>query len=293
MDKLIVTATLDSQASYPNNKYCPKYTQIEEIIDQYVKCVEAGASIVHIHGVRTLERSMQEDFKQVPRADVNGWKRIMDGIIERSPVRPIIQFGSASTRIQERIELMKLGPEMVSVAFNSHDEHFQPDPSIEANEMYALHTRNELEYYAKAVNEHHGKLEIEVFQPGAIYNVNFIDKLGILPHPLYVTIFIGWPGGNWMPPTPESLLFMIKYMPKDANWNVSVMNPDHSWEILSLAISMGGHVRVGYEDNPFLERGKYATTCYQLVEKIIRIADELGREIATPNEARKIIWGSD
>ena len=183
MDKLIVTATLDSQASYPNNKYCPKYTQIEEIIDQYVKCVEAGASIVHIHGVRTLERSMQEDFKQVPRADVNGWKRIMDGIIERSPVRPIIQFGSASTRIQERIELMKLGPEMVSVAFNSHDEHFQPDPSIEANEMYALHTRNELEYYAKAVNEHHGKLEIEVFQPGAIYNVNFIDKLGILPHP--------------------------------------------------------------------------------------------------------------
>ena len=187
----------------------------------------------------------------------------------------------------------ELGPDMTSVAFNSHDEHFQPDPSIEANEMYAIHTRNELESYAIAANDNHVKLELEVFQPGAIYNVNFIDRLGILPHPLYATLFIGWPGGTWMPPTPESLMFMVKYLPTDVNWNVSVMNPEHAWEILSLAISMGGHVRVGYEDNPFLERGKYATSCHLLVEKIVRIADELGRKVATPNEARKIIWGSD
>ncbi len=68
------------------------------------------------------------------------------------------------------------------------------------------------------------------------------------------------------------------------------MDPEEQWRVLTMAIMLGGHVRVGMEDNPFLSPGEYATTNAQLVEKIARISRELGREIATPAEARKSIW---
>ena len=72
--------------------------------------------------------------------------------------------------------------------------------------------------------------------------------------------------------------------------NTSVRDPEEHWKILTTAIILGGHVRVGMEDNPFLTPGEYATSNAQLVEKIARISRELGREVATPDEARKIIW---
>jgi 3-keto-5-aminohexanoate cleavage enzyme len=87
------------------------------------------------------------------------------------------------------------------------------------------------------------------------------------------------------------LIYFVDHLPKNlkVNWNVSVMDPATQWEILTLAITMGGHVRVGWEDNPYLEDGTLAKTNAILVEKIGRICRELGREVATPAEARKII----
>jgi 3-keto-5-aminohexanoate cleavage enzyme len=82
---------------------------------------------------------------------------------------------------------------------------------------------------------------------------------------------------------------MVDMLPPDVNFNVSVMSPDRHWQLLALAIGLGGHVRVGFEDNPYLEPGVLATTNAQLVEKIVKIANLLGRPIATPEEARKII----
>ena len=73
----------------------------------------------------------------------------------------------------------------------------------------------------------------------------------------------------------------------------AVMDPDEHWRVLSMAILLGGHVRVGMEDNPFLSPGEYAQSNAQLVEKIVRISRELGREIATPDEARSMIWPED
>lgn len=291
MKKLIITASVDSNASYPGNPYCPPYSDIDGIIEQYRRCVDAGASIVHTHGVRTLERSIQADGRQVSRLDFDGWQRVKEGILEKCRVRPIIQFGVASARLEEKVHLMTLHPDMMSVAFNGHDEHFQPDPAYPPTEMYAVHPRTELAAYAQAAMDHRVKLELECFQPGAFYNVRYVDRQGLLPHPLYCTFFIGWPGGTWMPPTPDSLLYMDKHVPENAVWNLSVMNPEEHWHLLSLAISIGGHVRVGYEDNPFITPGEYAKSCHLLVDKIVRIARELGRDIASPDEAREIIWG--
>src|SRR5439155_1127974 len=105
----------------------------------------------------------------------------------------------------------------------------------------------------------------------------------------YVTLFIGWPGGTWTPPTERALQFMVDNLPRDCIWNVSVMNPQKQWPILALAVALGGHVRVGYEDNPYIAPGEFAKNNAILVERMASIARGLGREIATPDEARNIL----
>jgi 3-keto-5-aminohexanoate cleavage enzyme len=84
-------------------------------------------------------------------------------------------------------------------------------------------------------------------------------------------------------------MYMHDHKPENFNYNVSVMDPQAQWQILTLAIILGGHVRVGMEDNPYLSEGVLAKSNAELVEKIVRISRELGREIAEPSEARQII----
>jgi 3-keto-5-aminohexanoate cleavage enzyme len=92
-----------------------------------------------------------------------------------------------------------------------------------------------------------------------------------------------------MPPTERALQFFVDNLPEDVIWNVSVMNPEKQWSILALAVALGGHVRVGYEDNPFIAPGEFAKNNAVLVDRMVGIAQRLGREVATPDEARKIL----
>jgi 3-keto-5-aminohexanoate cleavage enzyme len=85
------------------------------------------------------------------------------------------------------------------------------------------------------------------------------------------------------------MAYMADHCPPDFIWNTSVMDPVEQWKVLSTAISLGGHVRIGMEDNPFISPGEYARSNADLVEKIVRIARDLGREIATPDEARSVL----
>jgi 3-keto-5-aminohexanoate cleavage enzyme len=82
---------------------------------------------------------------------------------------------------------------------------------------------------------------------------------------------------------------MTGLLPEFVNYNVSVMSPTEQWKLLSMVIGLGGHVRVGAEDNPYISPGELAGSNARLVEKIVRIATEQGREIATPAEAREIV----
>ena len=92
-----------------------------------------------------------------------------------------------------------------------------------------------------------------------------------------------------MPPTERALQFFVDNLPPDVIWNVSVMNPEKQWPILALAVALGGHVRVGYEDNPYIRPGEFAKNNAILVEKMVGIAQSLNREVATPDEARTIL----
>jgi 3-keto-5-aminohexanoate cleavage enzyme len=288
MDKLIITVACDSQTSYPANHYCPPQEDIKTCAQHYIDAVNAGAAIAHIHGRRTLETSLQADGRQVSKIHHDDWKRLQDAIM--SKVDPIMQFGVASARIEEKVKLMTLGPDMMAVAFNVHDEYFQNNgPAYPPKRMMALHPVEELLAYCKAADEHKVKLEVECFQTGAFWNLEFVRKHGYMQDKAYTTLFIGWPGGTWTPPTERALQFMVDSLPKNCVWNVSVMNPEKQWPILALAVALGGHVRVGYEDNPYIAPGEFAKNNAILVERMVSIARGLGREIATPQEAREII----
>jgi 3-keto-5-aminohexanoate cleavage enzyme len=287
MDKLIVTVTVDSSMSYPSNSLGIKMGEIEKTVVEYVKSVERGASIAHIHGVHFLDDKIQSDGKKLSKIDFNGWQKMQTLIKEKTDA--LIQFGIASARFEEKVRLMDFSPEMMSINFAAHDEYFQPDPKFLPNEMYSIHTRDEILQYVQEAEKHKVKVEAECFNTGAFWNVEFVRRAtGLLKPPAWVTLFLGWPGGSWTPPTPDALLYLVSHLPKGVNWNVSVMDPSSQWQILSLAIALGGHVRVGWEDNPYLPNGRAAHN-WELVEHVVKIAKDLGRDIATPDEARDII----
>jgi 3-keto-5-aminohexanoate cleavage enzyme len=178
---------------------------------------------------------------------------------------------------------------MMSYAFNVHDEYFRPDPAYPANEQYAVHTRPELEAFCKAALEHGVKPEVESFFTGAFWNLEFIRDQGLLANPVWTTLFLGWPGGAWTPPTADSLDHLVRHLPPQVNWNCSVMNPKEQWRILAVALGMGGHVRVGWEDNPYLPDGRPSRSNAELVDEVVKLARQLGREPATAAEARQIV----
>ena len=145
MEKLIITVAGDSRTSYPHNNFCPTQEDIPGVTQQYVDAVKAGAAIAHIHGRRTLEETFQADGKMVSKIHHADWKKLHDSIM--SKVDPIMQYGVASARIEEKIELMKLGPDMMAVAFNAHDgaELHQLDLLLDARRGDAiLHDRIDL-----------------------------------------------------------------------------------------------------------------------------------------------------
>jgi 3-keto-5-aminohexanoate cleavage enzyme len=287
MDKLIITATVDSTISWPGNEYMPPIEDTDAVARQYVDAVSAGAAICHHHGVHYLDDVIQADGRKLSRIDFDGWQNLSDAI-RSGGGDPIIQYGIASARVPEKIRLMDQQPDMMSYCFHPHDERFQPDPTLPAIEMYALHPRDELAEIASAAVDHDVKLDIECFYTGGFFNLEFIRDQGLLPDPCWVTLFFDWKGGTWTPPTLDALLYMTSHLPKNVNWTTSIMNPVAAWHLIPSVIALGGHVRVGWEDNPYLPNGELAKSNAQLVECVVKLAELIGRDVASPQEARAI-----
>ena len=178
---------------------------------------------------------------------------------------------------------------MISTCINAHDECFDYEPGNEPVELYAIHDREELKEYCEITRRLGVKLEVEAFHYGGVWNAMRMMEKGLLEGPVWVTFFLGWKGGCWTPPTTQAMVYMADHCPANFIWNTSVMDPVEQWKVLSNAITLGGHVRVGMEDNPFLTPGEYARSNAELVEKAVRIARDVGRQIATPDEARAML----
>ena len=301
MDKLIITITSDSTMCWPRNPYCPKPSDTKGVAEEYIRSVDAGAAIAHTHGSYEIDTEIQPDGRQLQVPIMDGWRDITDRI--RASGNPILQFGLASIRLEQKVEMWKeFRPEMTSINFNSHDEFFQPDPEYPPIACYSVHPINELREYARLANKYNVKLEVECFSPGGYWAISKIregkffnddgtyeEEKGLLPEPLWIELLFGWTGQGWMPPTARALNFMVDHLPPRANYHVSCLDPEAYWPLITHTIALGGHVRIGFEDCPYLEPGTLATSNAELVEKAVKIARSMGREIASPDEAREII----
>ena len=130
------------------------------------------------------------------------------------------------------------------------------------------------------------KPEMEVYHPGCAWGVQYLIENGLVEKPYWIQTVMGYQTGSY--PTVENVLHMLKDFPEGALWLCSAIGP-YQLPLTTLATLMGGHVRVGLEDNVYYARGKKATSNAQLVERAVRIAGELNRPVATPAQARVML----
>jgi 3-keto-5-aminohexanoate cleavage enzyme len=142
-----------------------------------------------------------------------------------------------------------------------------------------------IEYLAAVMQQAGTKPEMEVFEPGMIANALLLLDKGLVTPPLHFDFVLGSRGS--LPATPKNLLFLSESIPAGSTWTVAAIG---RWQLpmAALAIVMGGHVRVGLEDNIYYRKGELATN-EQLVARVARLAAELERPLATPDEARQIL----
>lgn len=272
-EKLIITVTTAPTWLYPKeiaSKVREKWKQTpEELAEEAYRCYKAGASVLHFHGEKAWPKER--------------WAKIIKLVRDKCDM--IIQMGLSSLSVEERRPLMDLKPDMMSIIISHHSEAFT-DVSMDL-----LHDMKEFEAQLKLVDEYGVKPELEIWHTGGIWNLRKLLEKKLLKPPPYLTLFLGWPGGTWTPPTFEELMYRVQHLPPGCVW-VSSSMPDPVPNCLNLSvltIMMGGHVRVGTEDYPFLRPGVLAKDNSELVARIARISRELNREVATPKEARKII----
>jgi 3-keto-5-aminohexanoate cleavage enzyme len=256
MDPLIIIATPNISWLHPEVDY-PR--TIESLVTEARLCQNAGASILHMHAE-------------------NHWKEAIRSV--RANTNLIVQCGMSSLKIEERMEVYQEKADMISIILNHHDEAFAQI------DTHALHPREELQEYAQLTEKFGVLPEFEVWHTGSIWNLKYLIDKGILIPPYVTTLFFGWPGGTWSPPTIGEYLYRRKYMPDKCVVNVSIMGEEQI-DILTAAILMGDHVRVGTEDYPFNREGQVATT-HELVAEIAQVSKSLGRPIATIKQAQEI-----
>ena len=256
MQPLIITATpnicwLQPDVPYPHT--------LEEIVAEARRCEEAGASIFHIHAEKR-------------------WAQMIQALRQKTGL--IIQCGMSSLPIPERMEVWEKQSDMISMIVSHHDEAFV------GLDVHVLHPREELIEYMHLCQQHGVKPELEIWHSGSIWNMRFLIEQGLLPAPYFATLFFGWPGGSWSPPTLEEYLYRRRLMPQGSIINVSIMGLEQK-TILTAAIRNGDHVRVGTEDYPYL-KGHVAAT-HELVAEATELATRLDRPIATPAKAKVIL----
>jgi len=258
--RLILTVTTANSWIYPDVKNWPH--TVDELIDTVIQCHKAGAAIAHVHLIKGKEKEIVERIRE--KCDI------------------IIQAGMSSDPIEDRTALFEAKPDMISIILSHHDECFTDV------EFHRLHPREELEKYCKICKQYKIKPEWEVWHHGSIWNLNYLIRKDLISGPHFLSVFFNWPGGAWSPAEPGEYLHRIKYFPKDSLHTVSIMGPEQ-YKIATLAISMEGHIRVGTEDYPFIKKSVPAKDNAEIVKNWVSISEKMGRSVAKPSEARKII----
>jgi 3-keto-5-aminohexanoate cleavage enzyme len=267
MEKLIITiAPTGSVPTKKNNPNVP--IRPDEIIQTGILCEKAGAAIIHIHARNPFDETASTDF--------HIFKEIYDGLSrETNLIIQISTGGRAGMEYEKRSERLLLKPEMASLTTGSVNFPL----SVYANSPDLIYS------LAKDMKIHGIKPEIEVFDVSMIQNALALADQGLIQKPLHFDFVMGLKGA--IPATIENLVHLKNSIPFDSTWTVAGIG-SYQLPMCIHAIAMGGHARVGLEDCIYFSKGRLASN-EQLVNRIVKVSGIMDRQIASPDEARKIL----
>jgi 3-keto-5-aminohexanoate cleavage enzyme len=269
-NKVVITvAQTGAMSSKSVNPHVPE--QPDEIAVSAYECFNEGAAICHIHA---------RDPEGKPTADTAIYQDIHDRI--RSKCNMVIQDstgGGPNLSQEERLQCVKTGPEMASLNMGSLMRVAGPYKGIAWSNM-----PEEIDHFVKEMAKYNVKPEMEVFNHAMLMDVNRVIKEGLVEKPYYVNIVLGMKYQGAEPATPDTLYSIVKSLPPDTIFNCTGVGAMQT-PITVMGMLLGGCVRVGLEDNIYYSKGEMASNA-QLVARIVRIAREMGKEPATPEETR-------
>lgn len=295
MSKTIITAAITGAIHTPGMSPHLPITP-DEIVEDAVRACEAGAAIVHIHA--------RDPKDGRPSADVDLMKGIVSEIKKKCDVIICITTGgSIGMPLDQRIaSIPALKPELASCNAGSINFVIEPaarklNPVYDWEVPYLNGTKdlifsNTFHSFERYINEMYkvGAMpEFEVYDVGMINNLAYFLNEGILKRPIYIQFVMGILGG--IPASVENLIFMLKTAKNqlgDFNWSVAAAGRNQ-FTMTTAALTLGGNVRVGLEDNLYLAPKVLAKSSAEQVTKIRGIAEALFKEIASPDEARSIL----
>ncbi|MBI5441941.1 MAG: 3-keto-5-aminohexanoate cleavage protein [Deltaproteobacteria bacterium] len=298
MEPVIITAAITGAVAVPSlTSHLPWKT--EDIVDSAVGAAEAGAAIVHIHARNPADGS--------PSSDGGIFGEIMSGIKKRSDVVICMTTGgSPAMTVQERtVNVTRFEPEMCSFNLGSmnfglhqalkkkREWRFEWEPKyLEASKDFVFkNTFFDLEHLCGLVRNYGTKPELEAYDVGHLYNLAYLVQEGLMTPPMHIQFVMGVLGG--IGTMPEDLTFLKRkadtlFGTENYTWSVCAASSGQ-FNLAPISLQMGGHVRVGLEDNIYLRRGVLAESNAQLVEKAVAMATDMGRQAATPADARRIL----
>jgi 3-keto-5-aminohexanoate cleavage enzyme len=272
MNPLIITTALTGAETTRENQPNLPITPAEQA-DEARRCFEAGSRVLHLH-VREDDGSPSQRLERFEEALSKIRRAVPEMIIQ------ISTGGAVGVSFEERMAPLQLKPDMATLnagTLNFGDEIFTNSPKDIVR----------LAEYFKEVGV---APEIEVYESGMIdYVAKLVKKEILVHHPLHLQFVLGVPGG--MSGKPKNVLYMAEHLKEEipeATWGVAGIG---RWQLpcAMMALVMGGHIRVGFEDNVYYHKDVLAESNEQLVSRIARIAGEYGRKLAAPEEARAIL----
>lgn len=295
--KTIITCAVTGAIHTPTMSDALPFTP-DDIAEQAIAAAEAGASILHLHARRPNDGGVTID-PEVFRGFLPRIKQATDAVIN------ISTGGSLKNTIEERIApALTFSPEMCSMNMGSMNFSFHPlagryeswkfdwekDYVAQSDGYIFRNTFADIEMAAGQLAPHAIKFEHECYDVGHLYNLRFCMDIGLFKAPIFLQFVLGILGG--IGADIDNLVFMKKTADK-------LFGKDYRWSVLAAggaqmplgttATQMGGNVRVGLEDSLFISRGELAKSNAQQVAKIRRLIEDLGCEVASPDEARDIL----
>lgn len=266
MDPLIITvAAVGAEVMPDQNPHLP--VTPEQLGETAARCEAAGAAMIHVH-------CRNDDGTNT--SDVARFEAAYAAIRARSNL--IVQFttgGAIGMSAAERAAPLRLRPEMATLTcgtVNFGDDVFVNDLPLMRDILAQMH-------------EHGVRPELEIFDAGHLTNAKRLADQGVLALPQHVDFVLGVPGA--LDASVRNLSFLVDALPPGCSWSVAGIGRAQL-ALGAVAVAMGGHVRVGLEDNLYYAKGRLARND-ELVARIARVANELGRPVATPAQAREIL----